>query len=149
MSNPPSRLQAIMMEVAGHLDKRDLTGPHHVGAEIDLEYQAYHRARMETASRVLGGAAAALIGWGAFRGERLSLGAGFGAAVSAVLAERMSRMICSRSVTDGPRSLRVLIGDTGKWTAVTADGKKESEALAKGKTFMVARHSDEKWWTAP
>ena len=90
---------------------QDLTGPHHVGAEIDLEFQASYNAAWRTFSKIfLLGSLAAVVSAGYQKQTGGDLGlplffAGFGVA-GAFFSEVMSKTVASRSLTETHPALR-------------------------------------------
>ena len=112
----------LMRRVASALDERDLTGPHHVGAEIDLEYQtSHHMAWGKATSALLWGSIAASAVGICCRSD-FAGGLGIGLIPAAIAASYLSQSVASKAITDGPKALLELVGPVGKWSPVTASG---------------------------
>ncbi len=131
-------------------DKQDLTGPHHVGVEVDVELQIEHTVFWQRASdrlACLSGGFLAISIWGALNDSDLAIGTGMvgsiGASVASVLSLMQSKSISSYAVTDAPPILKAQIGPTGGWWPVVGtlpDGT-VGPSRYKGETFTVRRHT--------
>jgi hypothetical protein len=104
--------------------EESLTGPHHVGSEIDLEFQASHNAAWRTWSSVLFWAGVAAGGYALYSsgagGKVAAVIAGAGL-LGSVLAGAMSKTIASRALTETHPALRGVVGDTGGWSPVSRE----------------------------
>jgi hypothetical protein len=126
-----SELQNVMFQAGPLIREQDLTGPHHVGAEVDLEMQAMHVASWRFMTKLLFGGAAlsflvSMYSKGpAFRGYWGGFAVGLG--VAGGVASGMSRQVCSRAVTSAPPALEAMVGETGSWQPI---GWEKSETIS-------------------
>jgi hypothetical protein len=102
--------------------KLGMTGPHHVGAEIDLEFQASYNAAWRTYAKgflagMAGSFGAALLLQGK-RGEGTALFAAGFCGAAAILSEAMSKTVASRALTETHPALKPIVGKTGGWEPV-------------------------------
>ena len=120
----------------------DLTGPHHVGVEVDLEMQALHWASWRTIGRVskIVGALAFIYAAAREGPNPTARAIAIGGSLMWIMSEAVSNQVCSRAVTSAPPALQAVMGKMGSWQPLGMTKAGEVVDKPKPGSFTAQRH---------